>query len=78
VRYPVVVHVGKRRRTVKSGNDLVREFDRVFHAGFREKIKSACVCNMFVNSQGVMLGGGWLWIDERLTDGSLVIIAINN
>ncbi len=72
---------GKTPITIKTAKQLVANFDRIFHAEFKNSIKSLCSCNLFTNYQGAMLGNGQIWINVT---GSPVgkfahrITAINN
>lgn len=67
---------GKQRIVIRSGKQLRDNFARIFHAAYREKIRSFCICNLFNNYRGVMLGNGQIWINE--VSKVLRIIAINN
>lgn len=67
---------------IKNKKELIANFSQVFHPGYKAKVKAACTCNLFNNYQGVMLGNGEVWINERSGDGAkktvFKIIAINN
>lgn len=70
VYYPIDVNLNKdgKRTTIKNKTELITNFNRIFHQEFKNEIKSASVCNMFNNYQGVMLGDGQIWVNN--TPGS--------
>ncbi len=83
ISYPLKTTVFKDKAiTIKNKKQLIDNFDQIFHQEFKDKIKSFCVCNMFNNYQGVMLGNGEIWINNRpsSTDDKFDfnITAINN
>ncbi len=72
---------GKTPITIKNAKQLVTNFDRIFHAEFKNSIKSLCSCNLFTNYQGAMLGNGQIWINvigSPLGKFAHRITAINN
>lgn len=73
IRYPIKTALnGKKETTVKNKQQFIDNFEQIFYPAYKEKIKKLCVCNMFYNMQGIMLGNGEIWIDGEK------IIAINN
>jgi len=73
IRYPLKTTLnGQGKITIKNKQQLIDNFEQIFHPAFKEQIEKHCVCNMFYNSQGIMLGNGEIWI------GKNEIIAINN
>lgn len=83
INYPLKTTLFKDKAiTIKNKKQLIDNFDQIFHQEFKDKIKSLCVCNMFNNYQGVMLGNGQIWINNRpnSTDNKFdyTIAAINN
>ena len=72
-RYPLKTTLnGQKKITIKNEQQLIDNFEQIFHPAFKEQIEKHCVCNMFYNSQGIMLGNGEIWINGNS------IIAINN
>jgi len=72
-RYPLKTTLnGQEKITIKNKQQLIDNFEQIFYPAYKEEIKKHCVCNMFYNPQGIMLGNGEIWI------GKNVIIAINN
>jgi hypothetical protein len=83
VQYPMVVYLGVNiKQTIKNQSQLILYFDKIFHPAFKKKLLAACTCNLFVNSDGVMLGSGEIWISQKAnsTEESydFVISTINN
>lgn len=83
VSYPIKTKLYKGTViTIKNKRQLIENFDKIFHQEFKDKIKSFCVCNLFNNYHGVMLGNGQIWINNKQnsTDEKFDynITAINN
>jgi hypothetical protein len=83
IRYPISASLnGKKSTKIKSKQQLIDNFDKVFYQAFKDNIKSSCVCNMFNNYQGTMLGSGIIWITDNSNTTKVKldyqIIAINN
>lgn len=81
--YPLSTTLGgKKPITIKDKKQLIANFDQIFHQAYKDKLKSLCVCNMFVNYRGIMLGDGEIWINNSSSSTNeeyeIVIIAINN
>jgi hypothetical protein len=73
IRYPLNTTLnGKEKITIKNKQQLIDNFEQIFYPAYKEEINKHCVCNMFYNSQGIMLGNGDIWINGT------EIIAINN
>jgi len=73
IRYPLKTTLnGQEKITIKNKQQLIDNFEQIFYPAYKEEIKKHCVCNMFYNSQGIMLGNGEIWINGN------EIIAINN
>ena len=83
ISYPLKTTLNNTKTlTIKNKKQLIDNFYQIFHSEFKDKIKSFCVCNMFNNYQGTMLGNGQIWINNKpnSTDDKFDfnIIAINN
>jgi len=73
IRYPINTSLnGQEKITIQNKQQLIDNFEQIFYPVYKEEIKKYCTCNMFYNSQGIMLGSGEIWI------GKNEIIAINN
>jgi len=81
IRYPLTTTInGQKKIKVTNKQQLINNFEQIFYPEYKEKLKKTCVCNMFTNDKGVMLGDGEIWIGNNLADkkNSYQIIAINN
>ncbi len=83
ISYPLSTTLFKNKSiTVKNKNQLIDNFDQIFHQEFKDNINSFCVCNMFNNYRGAMLGNGEVWINNtpNSTENKFdfTITAINN
>jgi len=82
VRYPIKTTIKEKAITIKTKAQLIENFDQIFHQEFKDMIKSFCTCNMFSNYQGVMLGNGQIWINNKPNSKDdkfdFEITAINN
>jgi hypothetical protein len=83
ISYPIKTNIFKNKAiTIKNKRQLIAHFDQIFHQEFKDMIKSFCVCNMFNNYQGVMLGRGQIWVNNQPDSSeekfNYTITAINN
>lgn len=83
ISYPIKIKLAKgKTATIKNKKQLIENFDQIFHQQYKGLISASCVCNMFNNYQGVMLGHGIIWINNTPESTSsrygYVITAINN
>jgi hypothetical protein len=83
VNYPISTTLnGQKKITIQNRQQLIDNFEQIFYQKFKEKLKTYCVCNMFNNYQGTMLGNGVIWITDKSnsTDEKFdyQITAINN
>lgn len=62
VHYPIKVNPGKRPMTIKSPKAFIKDYDRIITADISSVILKQKYEALFVNSQGVMLGDGEVWI----------------
>lgn len=63
IKYPIKTTTKNLKIVIiKNKKQLIENFEQIFHQDFKDKVKSTCICNMFNNSQGVMLGNGEIWI----------------
>jgi hypothetical protein len=73
VSYPITVTLPTGKRSMRGPKDLVANYDAIFSAKYRKAISDALPHNMFVRSEGVMLGNGEIWFEA---DGK--VMALNN
>lgn len=83
IQYPLTTTLnGRKKIIIKNRKQLIESFEQIFYPAFKDKLKSFCVCNMFNNYQGIMLGNGEIWIIESPNSTEekfeCQIIAINN
>jgi hypothetical protein len=62
VHYPIKVNPGKHPITIKSAKAFIKDYDRIITADISDVILKQKYEALFVNSQGVMLGDGEVWI----------------
>ena len=63
ISYPIKTTLnGNKKITIYNKQQLIDNFDEIFYQTFKDKLKSDCVCNMFNNYLGIMLGQGEIWI----------------
>ena len=82
INYPITVNSDGKKLHIKTKEQLIVNFDSIFHKAYLDKMKTDCVCNLFENYQGAMLGNGELWINNTASSTAAkyayCIIAINN
>jgi hypothetical protein len=65
VHYPVLFSVAGKRSRASNEEEFLSAYDRIFTAKFVDKIRNSIPHNMFANSDGIMLGDGAVWFDEK-------------
>jgi hypothetical protein len=60
-RYPVEVVIGKKKRRVKTRDELQKLYPEIFTGCLKRVIAETRPEDLFANYQGVMLGGGAMW-----------------
>jgi hypothetical protein len=60
-RYPAEVVINKRRRRVKSREEMQKLYAEIFTPCLKRVIAATRPEDLFANYQGVMLGGGAVW-----------------
>jgi hypothetical protein len=83
VHYPIKVNPGKRPFIVKTPKAFIADYDRIITLDISEAILKQRYDALFVNSQGVMLGEGEVWItgfclDKGCTKSDIKIGTIQN
>ena len=66
--YPLRVHVGGKEVMIKSEKAFIRSYSTIIRPAIVEAIKNARYGDLFVNSQGAMIGDGEVWIGSRCVD----------
>ena len=68
VRYPIVVTIGNRKRTITSAAAFVKAYDSIMTPDIVAAVKGQKYEDLFVNYQGVMFGNGEVWINGICLD----------
>jgi hypothetical protein len=62
VHYPIKVNPGKKPFTLKNEKAFIKDYDDIITHDIQDAILKQKYENLFVNSQGAMIGGGEVWI----------------
>ena len=62
VHYPIKVNPGKKPFTVKNEKAFIKDYDGIITHDIQDAILKQKYEDLFVNSQGAMIGGGEVWI----------------
>jgi hypothetical protein len=62
VHYPIKVNPGKHPITIKNPKEFIKDYDRIITPDIADAIYKQKYDALFVNSQGVMIGDGEVWI----------------
>jgi len=62
VHYPIKVNPGKHPITIKNPKAFIKDYDRIITPDIAAAIYKQKYDALFVNSQGVMIGDGEVWI----------------
>lgn len=73
VSYPIETSVNGKRVKIQNAQSLVEHYDGIFTPAFRAMIAADFTRLMFARDQGVMMGGGEVWLGAN---GK--VIALNN
>lgn len=81
IRYPINVKINGKASKIQNKDELIKNYDQIFHVDYKQGISKAPTKYLFVNYQGIMFAGGNIWINDVILTGSnskLMITAINN
>ena len=70
VHYPIKVNPGKKPFTVKNEKAFIKDYDDIITHDIQDAIFKQKYENLFVNSQGAMIGDGEVWITGFCRDKS--------
>ena len=70
VHYPIKVNPGKKPFTIKNDKAFIKDYDDIITHDIQDAILKQKYENLFVNSQGAMIGGGEVWITGFCLDKS--------
>jgi hypothetical protein len=68
VHYPIKVNPGKHPITIKTPKAFIKDYDSIITHDISDVILKQKYEALFVNSQGVMLGDGEVWITSFCLD----------
>ncbi len=68
VHYPIKVNPGKHPITIKNPKAFIKDYDSIITHDISDVIHKQKYEALFVNSQGVMLGDGEVWITSFCLD----------
>lgn len=82
IQYPINISLNSKKRVqIKSPQQFRKWYSSIFTPTFTQQIISHCTAMLFSNSNGIMLGNGDIWINQKQgstqADYDFVIIAIN-
>jgi hypothetical protein len=70
VHYPIKVNPGKKPFTIKNEKAFIKDYDGIITHDIQDAILKQKYENLFVNSQGAMIGDGEVWITGFCRDKS--------
>ena len=70
VNYPITVTIDGEEATYESEQELLDNYDSVFTENIVEAISGQDYGDLFVNSEGVMIGNGEVWISGICEDSA--------
>jgi len=70
VHYPIKVNPGKKPFIIKNEKAFIKDYDRIITQDIQDAIFKQKYENLFVNSQGAMIGDGEVWITSFCRDKS--------
>jgi hypothetical protein len=70
VHYPIKVNPGNKPFTIKNEKEFVKDYDRIITLDIASAIYKQKYDNLFVNSEGAMIGDGEVWITGFCRDKS--------
>jgi hypothetical protein len=68
VHYPIKVNPGKKPFVVKNEKAFIKDYDDIITHDIQDAIFKQKYENLFVNSQGAMIGDGEVWITSFCRD----------
>ena len=70
VHYPIRVNPGKKPFVIKNEKAFIKDYDQIITSDIQAAIFKQKYENLFVNSQGAMIGDGEVWITSFCRDKS--------
>ena len=78
VSFPMRLNSARRKALVRSRRDFLRRYESIFTHEIKQVLKGQRESELFVNSEGVMVGAGEIWFAPVGRDGRLKIVTVNN
>lgn len=78
LNYPVTVIIRGRKLKLKNKADFLRRYNVTINHKVKQAIADQKPDDLFVNYQGVMIGGGEIWFGQPYESKQIKVIAINN
>lgn len=73
VNYPITVRIDGSEDTYSSVDELLAAYDDVFTDSIKEAVAAQEYGDLFVNSEGIMIGNGQVWISGICEDTACTI-----
>jgi hypothetical protein len=70
IHYPIKVNPGKKPFTIKNEKAFIKDYDSIITHDIQDVILKQKYEDLFVNSQGAMIGDGEVWITGFCLDKS--------
>jgi hypothetical protein len=70
VNYPITVRIDGNEETYTSEEELLAAYDDVFTDAIRQAVAKQDYGDLFVNSEGIMIGSGEVWITGICDDSA--------
>jgi hypothetical protein len=64
--YPCRWNTKKHHKAIKSEKEFIQNYKFIMTGKVKQAILCTCIDDLFVNSQGFMLGNGEVWFDPRI------------
>ncbi len=78
INYPLNVNGRGHKEVIRKKSDLLKRYQSVFTPQVKVALSKQEVSDLFVNSQGVMIGNGEIWFNQIFGSNNIRIITINN
>ncbi len=77
-RYPVlIIERDGSRKKIRNVKEFEKGYSRIFDKELSRAIRCIDKSDIFINSQGLMIGNGTLWFDLPDSNGNLFLMTIN-
>jgi hypothetical protein len=65
ILYPIDVHSDNGTIEIKTKDEFLANYEKIFHDGLKEIIQNAVPHHMFNKYSGIMLGAGEIWFNNK-------------